>query len=404
METFVSTLQYILNGIELLILVYFTMSSLYVLVFAIGGHFYKKRQSTTNKNYSKIAVFIPAYKEDVVIIEVAKTALKQEYPLEYFDVIVIADSLKKQTLQRLKELPIKVVEVSFESSTKAKALNAAMTRLEGYYDHTLILDADNIMEDQFLMKLNSAFQNGYRVVQGHRKAKNLNTSFAILDAASEEINNHIFRKGHRGLGLSSGLIGSGMAFEYDLFKAIMKTVTAVGGFDKELEFELAKKKISIEYLQHAVVLDEKIQKSSDFSNQRKRWLATQFIYLRRYFAVGCKQFLFNRNINLFDKVWQMTVPPRLLLLGLVFIFTLLYAFLEYGLEYTTMVSATFWLVNLLIVIITFLLALPGSFYNLKTLKAMLSIPAAFFRMILLLFKLKGANKKFIHTSHGVVKN
>ncbi|NAS32698.1 glycosyltransferase [Flavobacteriaceae bacterium R38] len=380
------------------------MSGLYILVFALGGYFYKKRQNVTNQKYSKIAVFIPAYKEDAVIVDVAKTALKQEYPSKYFDVIVIADSLKKQTLQKLERLSIKVVEVAFESSTKAKALNTAMARLDDNYDHALILDADNIMEDEFLNKINNAFQNGYQVVQGHRKAKNLNTSFAILDAASEEINNHIFRKGHRALGLSSGLIGSGMAFEYSLFKTMMKSIKAVGGFDKELEFELAKKKISIEYLQDAIVLDEKIQKSSDFSTQRKRWLATQFIYLRRYFAIGCKQFLFNQNMNLFDKVWQMVIPPRLLLLGLVFMFALLYSILEYGFGYTSVVAVDFWLANLIVVIGTFFLSLPGSFYNLKTLKAMLSIPSAFLRMLLLLFKLKGANKKFIHTSHGVIKN
>ena len=44
------------------------------------------------------------------------------------------------------------------------------------------------------------------------------TNTAVLDAVSEEINNSIFRKGHTRLGFSSGLSGSGMAFEYDLFK------------------------------------------------------------------------------------------------------------------------------------------------------------------------------------------
>jgi cellulose synthase/poly-beta-1,6-N-acetylglucosamine synthase-like glycosyltransferase len=70
-------------------------------------------------------------------------------------------------------------------------------------------------------------------VQGHRTAKNTNNSWAILDAISEEINNNIFRKGHRVLGLSSAIIGSGMAFRYNYFKALMSTVTAVGGLIKK---------------------------------------------------------------------------------------------------------------------------------------------------------------------------
>lgn len=253
MEILNQIFSYILQTLEVALVIYFAISCLYVLVFAIAGHFYKKRKQVTYDKLNKIAVFIPAYKEDAVIVDVAKKALLQQYPPSFFDVIVIADSLQNETLNNLKELPLKVVEVSFENSTKAKALNAAMNGSPKTYDYAIVLDADNIMEPHFLTKMNTAFNKGYQVVQAHRKAKNLNTSFAILDAASEEINNHIYRRGHSALGLSSGLIGSGMGFEYSLFKSIMKTVTAVGGFDKELEFELAKQNITIEYLQDTVV-------------------------------------------------------------------------------------------------------------------------------------------------------
>jgi cellulose synthase/poly-beta-1,6-N-acetylglucosamine synthase-like glycosyltransferase len=397
-------IEYILKGIEYSIYGYFTMSCLYVFVFAIAGHLYKKQRSLSSKTQSKIAVLIPSYKEDFVIVEVAKSALKQNYQSKNFDVVVIADSLQASTITELKSLPITLIEVSFEESTKAKALNKAMADLEAVYDYAIVLDADNIMEPNFLIKMNDAFQNGYQIVQGHRKAKNLNTSFAILDAASEEINNHIFRKGHRVLGFSSGLIGSGMGFDYKLFKSMMKTVNAIGGFDKELEFKFAENGIAIEYLQDAVVLDEKIQKSSDFSNQRRRWLSTQFIYLKKYFVTGCKELLFNGNVNFFDKVWQMIIPPRILLLGMTFLIAFTYGLLVFGLDFYSNVSVYWWFLNLIVTVMAFFLALPKSFYNTSTLKAMLSLPSAFFRMALLLFKLKGANKKFIHTSHGAIKN
>ncbi|APY08067.1 hypothetical protein BWZ20_07035 [Winogradskyella sp. J14-2] len=403
MEILNQIFSYILQTLEVALVIYFAISCLYVLVFAIAGHFYKKLKQVTYDKLNKIAVFIPAYKEDSVIVDVAKKALFQQYPPSFFDVIVIADSLQNETLNNLKELPLKVVEVSFENSTKAKALNAAMNGLPKTYDYAIVLDADNIMEPHFLTKMNTAFNKGYKVVQAHRKAKNLNTSFAILDAASEEINNHIYRRGHSALGLSSGLIGSGMGFEYSLFKSIMKTVKAVGGFDKELEFEFAKQNITIEYLQDTVVLDEKVQKSSDFSKQRKRWLATQFIYLKRNYKLGFKALL-KGNINFFDKVFQMVVPPRILLLGITTISTLIYCVLDFGLGITTFVSSQFWLINFGLLVAAFVLALPTSFYNSATLKAMISMPSAFFRMFRLLFNLKGANTKFIHTSHGVIKS
>lgn len=396
-------IEYFLKVVEYSVYGYFLMASLYVFVFALAGHFYKKRNSNTSKFQSKIAVLIPAYKEDTVIVEVAKSALKQNYQSQRFDVVIIADSLKAKTIVQLKELPIILSEVSFKKSTKAKALNAAMKNLTDTYEYAIVLDADNIMEPDFLSKMNTAFLNGYQIVQAHRKAKNLNTSFAILDAASEEINNHIFRKGHKALGLSSGLIGSGMGFDFQLFKSIMKTVNAIGGFDKELEFKFAEQKIAIEYLQDAIVLDEKIQKSSDFSNQRRRWLATQFIYLNKYYKKGFQELIFKGNVNFFDKVLQMIIPPRILLLGITSLSAFSYSLLYFNFNIQLNTSVNLWLINLLMVIIAFILALPKSFYNTATLKAILSLPSAFIRMALLLFKLKGANKQFIHTSHGVIE-
>ncbi len=397
-------LDFLLKAIEYSVYGYFAISSLYVFVFSVAGNFYKRRRREASITKNKIALLIPAYKEDTVIVEVSKHALQQHYPSNMYDVVVIADSLHKNTIIKLKELPIKLVEVSFEKSTKAKALNSAMATLKDHYDYAIILDADNIMEPDFLNKMNAAFEGGYQIVQGHRKAKNLNTSFAILDAASEEINNHIFRKGHSVLGLSSGLIGSGMGFEYGLFKSMMKTVNAVGGFDKELEFKFAAEKIKIEYLEDAVVLDEKIQKASDFSNQRKRWLSTQFIYLKKYFFGSCRALLFNGNVNFFDKAFQMMIPPRILLIGIAFLFALGYGILSILIKIDTNVSADLWFINLGITVIAFLLAIPKTFYNLETLKAIFSLPSAFIRMTILLFKLKGANNKFIHTAHGTIEN
>jgi len=397
-------LDFLLKTIEYSVYGYFAISSLYVFVFSVAGNFYKRRRREASITKNKIALLIPAYKEDAVIVEVSKHALQQHYPSNMYDVVVIADSLHKNTIIKLKELPIKLVEVSFEKSTKAKALNSAMATLKDHYDHAIILDADNIMEPDFLNKMNAAFEVGYQIVQGHRKAKNLNTSFAILDVASEEINNHIFRKGHSVLGLSSGLIGSGMGFEYGLLKSMMKTVNAVGGFDKELEFKFAAEKIKIEYLDDAVVLDEKIQKASDFSNQRKRWLSTQFIYLKKYFIESCRALLFNGNINFFDKAFQMMIPPRILLIGITFLFALGYGILSMLFKINTNVSADLWFINLGITVIAFLLAIPKTFYNLETLKAIFSLPSAFIRMTILLFKLKGANNKFIHTAHGTIEN
>lgn len=399
------TFNIILQVIEYILILYFGIASIYVFIFSFAGLFKSRTKKELSYKTRKFAVLIPGYKEDNVILEVAQKALNQQYSKENYDVVIIADSFEEKTIKALKKLPIKLVEVSFEKSTKSKALNKAMETIGDDYDVALVLDADNIMQPDFISKVNSAFNKGYSVVQGHRVAKNLNTPFAILDAISEEVNNHIFRKGHRVLGLSSALIGSGMAFDYAFFKNTMAKVNAIGGFDKELELKLLKDGVKIEYINDALVYDEKVQKSEVFSNQRKRWLSAQFIYFRRYLLSGLKELFLKGNIDFFDKVYQMVSPPRILLLGIVTIVTAVYVGIYFLIDQTILhVQPWLWYISFGLTVAAFFMAIPIRFYSTQTLKAIMTLPKAFALMFLSLFKLKGANKKFIHTQHGTVES
>ena len=394
----------ILHFIEYSIFIYLGLSALYILIFAFAGKLLSDRKTLTKKptKFRKYAVLIPGYKEDNVIREVAIESLKQDYPKDFFDIVIIADSFLPETIEKLRLLPVKLIEVVFEKSTKSKALNKAMEILGDNYDVALILDADNIMETDFISKINKAFDNGFQIVQGHRIAKNTNTSFAILDAISEELNNHIFRKGHRALGLSSALIGSGMAFDYSLFKKRMSEINAVGGFDKELELTFLRDKKKIEYVEDALVYDEKVQKVEVFENQRKRWLSAQFVYFGRFFFSGINHLLFRRNIDFFDKVIQMISPPRILLIGITGILAIIISLVQIFAPVTDFISIPYiyWISVFVIVVLAFILSIPTKFYNRETLNALLTLPKAFASMFSSLFKLKGANKKFIHTQHG----
>ena len=172
----------LINLIALLLFVTCMVTVLYSLFFSIAGHFYRTKKYDNNNQFKKIAVFMPAYKEDEVILNTAKHALLQNYPSHRYDVFVIADSLKDETLDELKKLPIQLFPVSFEKSTKSKAINAAFKQIETHYDLAVILDADNIMHIDFLDRVNAASVSGCYAIQGHRMAKNKNTRYAILDA------------------------------------------------------------------------------------------------------------------------------------------------------------------------------------------------------------------------------
>jgi cellulose synthase/poly-beta-1,6-N-acetylglucosamine synthase-like glycosyltransferase len=288
--------------------------------------------------------------------------------------------------------------VSFDKSTKSKALNKAMAALTREYDIAVVLDADNVMAPDFLKKINAAFEHDFIAVQGHRTAKNTNNSWAILDAISEEINNNIFRKGHRVLGLSSAIIGSGMAFRYDYFKSLMSTVTAIGGFDKEIELKMLKEGRKIVYLDDAIVYDEKIQKSEVFGNQRRRWLSAQFHYFRKDFLNALKDLILKGNVDYFDKAIQFIQPPRILLLGAVMLFSTGFILTNYFLD-NQILYTNYWIFLVIACVLSFVFSVPKSFYKKKTLSALASLPKGMFMMLLSLLKIKGANKTFIHTQH-----
>ena len=392
----------ILNTLQVLILITLGFSTLYIFLFSVAGLFYRQPPYSTLPTLRRIAVLIPGYKEDDVIIDVAKDALSQDYPGEKYDVVIIADSFQPDTIERLRMLPIIVIEVKFDKSTKSKALNKAMEQLPDEYDIAVVLDADNLMATDFLSKVNAAFEMNYMAVQGHRAAKNMDTHLAILDAASEEINNHIFRKGHRVLGLSSAIIGSGMAFKYDFFKTMMLSVTAVGGFDKEIELKMLKDNHKIAYLDDALVYDEKVQKAEVFSNQRRRWLSAQFHYFRQDFGSSLKALVTRGNIDYFDKAIQFIQPPRVLLLGAVLLFGTLFFLINLFLK-TNQIFVYLWISVVILCILAFLFSIPVAFYNTRTLKALASLPKGMLLMFGSLMKIKGANKQFIHTKHGAVR-
>ena len=207
----------------------------YLLLFALASKFYRHRSYPATPKRGKFAVLFPAYKEDKVILSAIQSFLQQDYPADSYDIIVISDQMQESTNEALRQLPVRLLIADYTESSKAKAMNLAMKATSGTpYEMIVIMDADNTTNPDFLSEINRAFQAGEKAIQAHRTAKNMNTDVAILDAASEEINNSIFRSGHIALGLSSALIGSGMALEAQWFRQHVHQLETAGE-DKELE-------------------------------------------------------------------------------------------------------------------------------------------------------------------------
>jgi cellulose synthase/poly-beta-1,6-N-acetylglucosamine synthase-like glycosyltransferase len=386
--------------IEIILLAYFAYVTCYAFIFSTGALFYRSRKAPDSTVYNKIAVLIPAYKEDAVIVDVAASALKQAYPAAKFDVVVIADSLQPRTINRLSDLPVKVIEVVFEKSTKVRALNKAMEVLDDSYECTAILDADNLMEGNFLRKMNNLYNLRYKAIQARREPKNENTKMALLDGLSETINNFIYRQGHNALGLSSSLNGSGMFFEYRSFKEIMASMDSIGGFDRELEFRLIERGISVHYAKNIIVFDEKVDRPEVFEKQRTRWISSQFFYLNKFFRSGVNALL-RGELNYFNATVLRNIQlPRLMNLGLLMLVT----FTSVLLSSYVHVHPLVWVFLLILNVASIVFGIPSRLYNINLLKSVFLVPSIFFKMLIVFFKLRGANKTFIHTPHGHIEH
>ena len=241
-----------------------------------------------------------------------KAALDQDYPRDKFRVLVISDRMSTQTEDLIRKAGAEVLTVHFENSTKAASLCAAAEYLgAGATDYVAILDSDNIVERSFLYQMDKALKGRFIAIQGHRCAKNSDTPVAIADGIFEEVNNLVFREGHCALGISSALIGSGMALPYGWFvDNAQGFVTA--GEDKEMELKLLKDGIFVEYAREINILDEKTRSIENLQKQRLRWLTSQYYLIGKALTDFPKVKL---KAGYADKLIQWAFIPRILLIA-----------------------------------------------------------------------------------------
>ena len=318
-------LLYIIDGI---LFIATAGTVLYLGIFSIASLFNRTSVLQKAKKQKRIVVLIPAYKQDAVIEHTVISILGQAYPQRMFDVTVISDHQDEMTNMRLAQYPITLLTPNFEESTKAKSLQYAILNLPEFkiYDIALVLDADNIVEQDFLENVNNAFDvAATKAIQLHRISRNRDTAAARMDAIFEEINNAIFRKGHINLGLSSAIAGSGTAYDFTWFKTnVMRTKTS--GEDKELEALLLRQEIFIDYFDQIYVYGEKKRSTTKLNEQRGRWASQQLHnFIRNIrFLPGA---IFRKQYDLADKIIQWMLIPRTTMMGIIMVMSIVLPFI-----------------------------------------------------------------------------
>jgi len=301
---------------------------LYLGIFSVASLFTRDTIQNKAKIQNRFAIIIPSHKQDKVIEQAVVSILSQDYPQRLFDVVVVSDHQSEITNMRLAQYPITLLTPDFAESTKAKSLQYAILKLPEFkiYDIALVLDADNIVEQDFLTKVNDAFETAAtKAIQMHRISRNRDTAAARMGSIFEEINNNIFRKGHINLGISAALAGSGTAYDFTWFKTnVMKAKTA--GEDKELEALLLKQGYFIDYFDNILLYGEKKRTTSTMNEQHGRWTLQQFQNLLKNIRYLPGAFL-RKQYDWADKLIQWMLMPRTSMIGIMMFMSILLPFI-----------------------------------------------------------------------------
>lgn len=366
----------LISYIDIALFIIVSATILYLAVFAIASLFYKHSEIPKARTRNRFIILIPVHKNGTGAEHTVLSALGQSYPQRLFDITVISDHLDEISNFRIAQQPVTLLTPNFKKGSRAKSLQLAINNLPQFkiYDIVVILNGGNIVEPDFLERMNDAYESaGTKAIQAHRLSQNRDTASARLSAIFEEINNSIFRRGHITLGLSAASAGTAMAFDFNWFKENIKTVTTAFD-DKELEIRLLRQHIYIDYFDDIMVFEEKARNAEDFNRQRRRWILSQFttIFRNILYLPGA---IFTKHYNLMDKIIQWMLLPRLALIAVILFMSVVMPFIYFSL-------ALKWWILFGFVFFIFALATPNYLVDEKWDKTFYMAPLIFLSSIL----------------------
>jgi 1,2-diacylglycerol 3-beta-glucosyltransferase len=171
----------------------------------------------------RVVVLIPAHEEQAAIESAVASLLGCAYPRESTRVIVIADNCTDETAKRAAAAGAEVWE-RFDDAHRGKgfALAWAIERLRAEsaaFDAIAVVDADCTVSPNLLSTIDVRLRGGAEALQANYLAGNPEASSAsALRYAGFALMNDVRFQGKQRLGLSCGLVGTGMAFSRRLLE------------------------------------------------------------------------------------------------------------------------------------------------------------------------------------------
>lgn len=174
MEIFNRVIDIINNVFLVLCSIAFAVQIIYVLFFWL-----KPKKYPPAKTQHKFGIIIPARNEEEVIGDTVRKLFEQNYPRELYDVFVVAHNCTDKTAERAKEAGA-IVFCCNDDDPKHKrvsyALQYGFRKILAEYDNYeafIRFDADNLMNDDFIARMNDAFDSGVKIAKCFENSKNI---------------------------------------------------------------------------------------------------------------------------------------------------------------------------------------------------------------------------------------
>ncbi|WP_342645495.1 glycosyltransferase [Mucilaginibacter sp. CSA2-8R] len=359
-----------------------------LLLLAIYSIRHKRRVTTTAAPVqADYAIIVTAYEWVTAIPEVVSSLLALNY--SNYLIYVVADKCDVSGLHFDDERVI-ILRPEQTLAGNVRSHFYAINHFKRAHERLTIIDSDNLAHPEYLNELNKRFDQGFEAVQGVREAKNLDTTYACLDAA-RDIYYH-FYDGQLlfGAGSSATLAGSGMAFTTKLYVDCLGGRDVSGaGFDKVLQAAILSQNKRIAFSGEAIVYDEKTTHSEQLVKQRARWINTWFKYFKYGFTL-LLQSVKNFSLNQFLFGLVLLRPP-------LFIFLILSVLCMAVNVLVSWTAVALWAAGFGLFVLGFYLSLVNSETDKRIYASLVNIPKFIYFQILSLLKARKANQYSVAT-------
>lgn len=224
------------------------------------------------KERLKIAVVIPAHNEELSITKAIKSILNCETEHEV-KIVVIADNCNDRTGKLAQSVGARVIErTDLKNRGKGPALNFAFQDLlkEGF-DAFIMLDADTVVEPNFITGFARLFQSGADAAQCRYLVTNPNDSTRTRLMNLALLAMHVLRpRGRSRLNISCGIFGNGFGLTR---KTLEETPYLADSIVEDLEYHLALVQAGkkVRFVNDATVRAEFPAGGKGLNTQRSRW-------------------------------------------------------------------------------------------------------------------------------------